>query len=392
MGNNLRVALDPFQTRLFGVSAGQTAVPGPDWQVQLLRGDEKLAAMRPMLEELGRRTGQESALDSLDYLLGGPTMRGKVPYLVLVGLRAGVDGDQATADDVQGLVLLHEYQIAGRGSRVFATHDINGQRTVFAPAEIRTQVAEAAARCLIRQGALLMLICVELEPEAAYHPVLSASMDTPCRIAARIRSMSRDLLIGPSLEATLATLGRNTRRNFRRYRQRLEADLGATFIPRVEISREEFLTMNRTSTNPAPDEDAAWRYECIASLPGTMFAGVKSGDGRWLSMIGGRRYDGITEIEWQMNRSGLPRHSLSTVMRAYLLEHEVEIATSKLVFQGGTPHSMRHSLVNTGVLDMLVMSRSPLAGLVLRFASWIFPESNFLGRVLQDEDLIWIQR
>jgi hypothetical protein len=85
MGNNLRVALEPFQTRLFGASAGQTALPAPDWRVQLLRGEEKLAAMRPMLEELGRRTGQESALDSLEYLLGGPTMRGKTPTLVLVG-------------------------------------------------------------------------------------------------------------------------------------------------------------------------------------------------------------------------------------------------------------------------------------------------------------------
>jgi len=391
MGNDVRVALDPFQTRLFGTAAGQADVSSPAWATEVLRGRASLVAMLPMLAELSRRTGQTSAMDSIEYLLGAPTMLGKTPYLVLVGTRPGVDGLRAAAQDVQGAVLLHEYQIAGRGARVFATHDFTGQRTVFAPPELRTLVAETAGRALAEQGAWMTMISVEVAMEAGRLPLLSAGPRPGCRMAARIRRVPRDLLIGTTLEATMATLGRNTRRNFRRYRQRLEADLGASFVPRVEISREEFLAMNRASTNPAPDEDAAWRYECTASLPGTMFAGVKSDDGRWLSMIGGRRYDGITEIEWQMNRGGLPRYSLSTVMRSYLLEHEVTLGTAKLMFQGGTPHSMRHSLAGSEVLDILVVRRSPLAWLLWRLARWIFPKTNFLGQVLQDEGLSWVQ-
>jgi hypothetical protein len=120
-----------------------------------------------------------------------------------------------------------------------------------------------------------------------------------------------------------------------------------------------------------------------------MFAGVKARDGTWLSMVGGRRHEGVTEIEWQMNRAGLPRYSLSTVMRSYLLEHEVAQGTGKIMFQGGTTHSMRNALIGSNVLDILIVRRSPLARLVRQLAKRFFPESNFLGKVLRDPNLVW---
>jgi hypothetical protein len=391
MGNEIRVALDTNQTSLFGAATVQSSAAASAWSVQCLRGDGKLAAMRPMLAELSRRTGQTAAMDRLENLLGEPTMLGKTPYLVLVGVRAGMDADAATADDVHGAVVLHEYQIAGRGAKVFSTHDFTGQRGVFAPAEIRTLVAEIAARTLVGQGASMTLISVEADLEASCQPLLPGSHEPRCRIAVRRRMVPRDLPVEPTLEATLANLGKRTRRNLRYYRRRAEADLGATFVPCVEIGHEEFLAMNRTSTNPGSDADAAWRYECLGRLAGSMFAGVRGADGRWLSMVAGRRHEGVTEIEWQMNRAGLPRYSLSTVMRSYLLEHEVERGTTKVMFQGGTPHSMRHSLAGSEVLDILVVRRSPLGWLARRLAPWIFPKSNFLGQVLQDEELVWMR-
>jgi hypothetical protein len=391
MGNDVRVALDPSQTRLFGVSTGENAAAASEWSAHCLRGSVTLGAMRPMLTELSRRTGQTAAMDRLENLLGEPTMQGKTPYLVLVGVRSGVDAEKATADDVQGAVVLHEYQVAGRGARVFSTHDITGQRGVFAPEELRALVAEIAARTLVGQGASMALISVEVMPEAGCHPMLPATQGPRCRVAARRRTMPRDLPVEPTVEATLANLGRRTRRNLRYYRRRVEADLGAAFVPRVEIAREEFLAMNRSSTNPGSDADAAWRYECLGSLPDSMFAGVRAADGRWLSMVGGRRHEGVTEIEWQMNRAGLPRYSLSTVMRSYLLEHEVELGTTKLMFQGGTPHSMRHSLAGSEVLDILAVRRSALAWLLQRLARWVFPRTNFLGQVLQDKSLLWMR-
>jgi hypothetical protein len=355
--------------------------------VQVLCGRTALAAMRPTLAELSRRTGQAAAMDSLEHLLNAPATLGKVPYLILVATRPGVDAENPSAAEFHGAVVLHEYQFAGVGTRVFSTHDLTGQHTVFAPAGIRTLVAEAACHALLQRGALIALISLEASSETAPSP----SPGPQYLIATRMRTLPRDLRVEATLDATLAHLGKRTRRNLRYYRRRAEADLGATFVPCVEIGREAFLAMNRTSTNPAPESDAAWRYQCIGDLPGSMFAGVRAADGRWLSLIGGRRYEGITGIAWQMNRAGFPRYSLSTVMRSCLIEHEVALGTAIMSFEGGTTHSMRHALIGSDVRDILVVRRSPLARLVRQFATHLFPESNFLRKVLRDKDLVWSQ-
>jgi hypothetical protein len=90
-----------------------------------------------------------------------------------------------------------------------------------------------------------------------------------------------------------------------------------------------------------------------------------------------------------MNRVGLPRHSLSTVMRSYLLEHEIALGTKQLEFEGGTAHSMRHAFVNSKAADMIVVRRSLCGWLLRRSARWIFPDNNFVRTALLDKELQW---
>jgi hypothetical protein len=390
MGNDVRSAHGLSQPPSSGVLNDEPTEMGLATPVQVVRGRDNIARMRPLLVELCQRTGQTGAMDSLEYRLGAPSALGKMPYLVLLGIPPTLEINEAVAADVQGAVVLYEYRVAGQSMRVFITDDLTGRQTVIAPAELRAQVAQIAGRALIEQGALMALISLEgkMETDRSFLP---ARQSSPCHLAVRRRIMPRDLLTEDTIEATMASLGKRTRRNLRYYRRLAETHLGAIFVPEVEITREEFVEMNRTSTNPAPPADAAWRYECITGLEHTMFAGVRAADGRWLSLVGGRRIQGVTEIEWQMNRSGLPRYSLSTVMRSYLLEHEVALGATKLMFQGGTPHSMRHSLILSEALDILVMRRSSLAWVLRRCARWIFPRSNFLGSALLDKSLTWIQ-
>lgn len=167
--------------------------------------------------------------------------------------------------------------------------------------------------------------------------------------------------------------------------------MGAFFVPAVEMERKEFLAINRASTNPVPDSLAAWRYDSTHRTPGTLFAGVKAQNGRWLSLIGGRRHMQVTEIDWQVNLAGLPRYSLSTVMRSYILQHEVELGTEKLVFVGGTPHSMQHSFDSVDAVDVVALRRSPVGWILRRMSRWILPVQNFLGHALRDEQLRWIR-
>jgi hypothetical protein len=340
-----------------------------------------------MLMDLSLRTGQAGVMDALELFLGAPCALKKQPYLLLVGLRAGVVPGIATADDVDGAVLIYEYQIAGCGIGVFATDDLNGERTVIAPAEIRSEVAQIACRTLVQEGAMVALITFEGNTEAARLPVVEAGI--ACRLATRRRSVPRYLPLGSTFDGTLANLGDDTRRNLRRYRRRLVRDLGAQFVEKVWMHRDEFLAINRGSTHPLEEAVAVWRYNMLAKVAGPVFCGVRDADGRWLSLLGGRRRAGVIDIDWQMNLAGLPRYSLSTVMRSFLLEHETNLATERLTFTGGTPHSMRHSFVCVDATDIIVQRRTVSAWLLRRLSRWIFPKKNFLGQALRDKSLRW---
>jgi hypothetical protein len=354
--------------------------------VHVLRGRDAVAAKAQMLHDLCRRTGQADAMHWLEYQMTTPTALEKFPALVLAGLDPGMDPAQATADDLSGAVLLYEYQIAGRGTRVFATDDTTGERTVIAPFNIRTQVAEEVCQALMDRDALAVMITFEGNDG---RPASTRKMTAAGQIVIRTRSVPRYLPLAATTEETLATLGRHTRRNLRYYRRRLEIEVGAEFVPEVEMGLPQFLAINRASTNPVPDGLARWRYESIQRTPGTLFAGVRTPSRRWLSLIGGRRHNRSTEIDWQINLAGLPRYSLSTVMRSYLLEHEIDLGTTKLVFTGGTPHSIRHSFVSVDAVDVIALRHSSRARMLQRFARWIFPETNFLGHALRDEQLPW---
>jgi hypothetical protein len=357
--------------------------------MHVLRGREAVAARAGMLADLCERTGQAGAMHWLGYLMATPTALEKIPTLVLAGMDSGADPAEATANECVGAVLLYEYKVGGRGARVFATDNTTGQRTVIAPLNLRTQVAEEACQTLVDRGALAAMI--SFEGGAVNLLEGRIGLTETCRMAKRNRSVPRYLTLADTVEDTLATLGRHTRRNLRYYRRRLETEMGAEFVPEVAMGRDEFLAINRASTNPVSDDLAAWRYDAIQRTPGTMFAGVRARNGRWLSLIGGRRHMQVTEIDWQMNLAGLPRYSLSTVMRSFVLEHEVGLGTTRLAFTGGTPHPMRHSFVCVDAVDVIALRRSASGWLLRRLAWWLFPEKNFLGQALRDRQLHWSQ-
>jgi hypothetical protein len=358
--------------------------------VAVLRGRPAIVPMAEMLRQLSHHTGQADSMVALDVLLDAPSSRAKIPHLVLVGLRDGVQPRRATADDLDGAVLLYEYKFAGRGTGAFATDDITGERTVIAPAEIRTEVAETACRTLIARGATVVLISLTGGTDEIRSPETEA--EPTCRLATRKRLVPHYLPLAATYEETLATLGNDTRRNFRRYRRRVEQECGAEFIPTVQMEREAFLDINRASTNPLADDMAKWRYDSLARITVPVFCGLRSTDGRWLSLAGGRRTPGILYLDWQLNAAGMPRSSLCTVMRAFLLEYEITQGTRKLMFEGGTPHPMRHSFASIEAVDVIAQRRSARAWTLQRCSRWVLPEKNFLGHTWRDQELNWVER
>lgn len=340
--------------------------------------------MQNVLVELSRRTGQPGAMDWLDFFAASPESLEKTPYLVLVG--RGPMHSAMTAGAVQGALLIYEYRFAGQGTKVFATDDVDGLRTVIASPETRANVAQAALRCLMRVGAIAALASLDGGPEGELPAVAAAGMDF--QMVARTRTAPRYLPLLSTMEDTLATLGDDTRRNFRRYRNRATAELGAEFVPQVHMELESLLRVNRQSRNPATETAVQWRYGLLERRPshtGTLFSGLRAADGRWLSLIGGRRHGDTTEIDWQMNLDGLARYSLCTAMRAFLLEHEIARGTRKLIFRGGTPHPMHHYFAQEKTTDILAVRNGSARAWMLRtFSRWIFPEKNFLAAALRE--------
>ena len=84
-------------------------------------------------------------------------------------------------------------------------------------------------------------------------------------------------------------------------------------------------------------------------------------------------------------------------MRTFLLEAEVARGTERLLFYGGTSHSMRHSFAQEAVCDVIVRRRSLRARALLSMCRLVSGERsvtgrvNFLAEALLSPSLVWAE-
>ena len=90
-----------------------------------------------------------------------------------------------------------------------------------------------------------------------------------------------------------------------------------------------------------------------------------------------------------MNRDALPTYSLSTVLRSYLIEHEVAEGCSRLYFEGGTWQPIVHSFASERLGELSARRNSHYARLLARYANRIFPSRNYLGQTLANPEISW---
>jgi len=354
--------------------------------LQIVRGRESILKLKPQLVALCERCEHQGAMDYLKYFLSRPQFAVKIPSLILVA-QAGSEND----DKLEGAVLVYEHQVRGFGCRVFVTDFHAAHRAVIAPPGMKTRVATLACEALMRDSAIVVQLSFldEARDEAVVLREAKARGKNGWMWATMVREMVGSLPLESTYDETLALMGKHTRRNLRYYRRRAEAEIGCDLVVAPAITLEEFLAANRESAYPVEESLARWRFDSLADLPGRLWLGIKDTKDQWLSLIAGRSHHGITEIDWQVNRSGLPEYSLSTVMRSYLLEHEIAKGTRRLFFEGGTPHPIRHALEREKVVDLVVLRRSP-AGLLLRSLARRFAkDSSYLTRVLADRSVEW---
>ncbi|HTH54096.1 MAG TPA: hypothetical protein VL495_09105, partial [Edaphobacter sp.] len=279
---------------------------------------------------------------------------------------------------------------AGCRAGVFATDDTTGRRNLMAAADRRSSIAFKAVRELMRRGAHTVLVSFQHEAETVDPALVSllGGVPTGTHWASRERETQGYLPLRKDFEESIAPMGKKTRINLRYYRKMVENELGARFAPEASISREDFLELNRASAFAVSDETAVWRHESLKLLAEPVLAGIKDRDGRWISMAGGRRFNRWLEVHWLMNRNDLPAYSLSTVIRAYLIDNEAALGSERIYFQGGTIHSIRSAFQAEKVTDLVVMRRALRAPMRL-FVERMLPEDNMLRQVLLDKELEW---
>lgn len=361
------------------------------FRVHVVQSTEVILSMQGVLAELSTRCGQLGAMDDLAYFLSRPGVLKKKPYLIVISTNSRFPAENLSVDDLTGVVLLYEYQVAGRDSRIFATDDTTGRRTVVAPPHLRSTVAMLAQRALLDRGGHCILVSYQHD-EPMMDPSVAGvlrGVKSDFRWGSREREIVGYLPLEETLDATLAKMGQRTRNHLRYYRRRAESQLGCFFESATNISCSEFLEFNRACAYAVSEDVASWRYDSIKRFETPLILGVKDKDGRWLSITGGRSHHGQMEVHWQMNRTDLPAFSLSTVMRAYLIEHAVSEGSRRIYFEGGTTHSMKNSFLREKSTDLIVMRRSLYAQAVRILAKRFLPPENMLGQVLADNDMEW---
>jgi hypothetical protein len=357
--------------------------------IHVVEGRDAIMKLCPLLVELSRRCGQVGAMDHLAFQFARPAYSGKNPCLVLIS-SGSAGGLSTSVDEVAGAVLLYEQRFKGIGTRVFSADYHGGERTVIAPLTLRPRIAFLAASALMKRGALL----VQATYENQTLPVDTAGVASVTRRkllwTACEREMTGYVPLKDNFEDTLLSLGKNTRHNLKRYRYRAETDLKQRLVKNPEMGREEFLALNRICAYPVTDAVAGWRYDQMKLFPkGALYLGLQTPAGEWISLIGGRTHEGSTVIDWQMNRIDMPSYWLSTVMRSYLLEHEVERGIRRIYFIAGTSHSIRNSMVRDKFVDLLVLRYKVPDFLLKRLMPPEGEEPNFLVRMMTDKTLTW---
>jgi hypothetical protein len=346
--------------------------------------------------DFSSRCGEAGAMHDLAYFLSKPGALPRIPHLLLVGT-PDLDVRNPDLDDLLGFLLIFEQQVFGRGLGAFATNDRSGRSTLIAMPSHRSRVAALASRALLDRGAHLILMSFRADEVA----VSSAAPDPPllavpangksvARWAQRERTIPGYLPLSATFDGTLARIGQRTRSNLRYYRRRAEAVLGCTFLPQIEVSREEVLAFNRECMYAAPAEVVGWRYDSLQDLSEPVFMGVKDGDGQWLSMLGGRRYLDRSEVLWQLNREGFAPHSLGIVMRSYFIENEIAHGSRRLYIEGGTPHPIKFSFLPEHLTDLVVVRRSLGATVMRSVALRYISRENELSHMLGANDLDWL--
>lgn len=347
------------------------------FRIEVLRGLRGIFRAQSMLRQLASTCGQQEAASDIHYYLAKPGLLSRTPALIVFWRRT------THGEEIAATVLLFEYKVAGIPLGLYSSNDRSGRRTVISPPQDRLSMATLATEYLVEHGANCVMLCLR-SSGVAPEPVHSDEPDDVSWMVRR-REIPDYLPLGATYDETLAHIGKRTRTHMRYYRRRAEGLLHCVFHPELKINEDELLSFKRHCMYPVSDQVTAWRLRSLQQFERPILMGLTDGDGRLLSVLGGRRLGTESELLWQLNHRDLDGQSLSLAMRTYLIENEIAQGATRLYLDGGSSHSLCHSFARAVVTDFAAVRRTPLSSLARKIARSMIPRDNELARLLTDE-------
>lgn len=297
----------------------------------VLIGNRAIHSHLAEILELRRRCDQEDDLTTQpEYFFAAQTLPNRRCAAVLIRK------DQ----ELKACVLFYEHTRYGIGLGLFRGGDYVGESLVVAPEALHVPYVHLAAQALLKQwrihGVSITMKapvdrCTEIMGPASYFKRFIGS------------EVQHKLPLASTYEGMLASMGPRTRRSLAGKRQQLEKSMNVQFIAALEPDQclQAMLELHGKSTPQRVTEFYQARYRLLRGKSEFFSMGLRLTDGPWLSMVTGWRRNQVTYVDLQMNDMNYKKESLSAVMRAFLLEHEIDLKQELINFVAGSSLLLR---------------------------------------------------
>jgi hypothetical protein len=281
--------------------------------LELLIGDRELHSCVAEIRDLRRRCGQEDDLTTEpEYFIAANTLTNRRCAAALI----------RHAGQLEACVLFFEHTRLGVGLGLFRGGDYMGESLVIAPEARRVHYVHLATQALLKKWRIHGVSLTVKAPVDTCIQVMGAQTNSRRLCAAEVK---HTLPLERTYEGMLARLGPRTRRSLAGKRHQLEKSANVMFVPALDPDQalEVMLALDAKSIRQRATRFYHARYRLLRVNSDFFSMGLRMPNGPWLSILTGWRSNGVTYVDLQMNDMTYKRESISAVMRAFMLEHEI---------------------------------------------------------------------
>jgi hypothetical protein len=355
---------------LNGRSAGPL-LDGCERTSDLIIGEHKLRPFLEEIRELRLRCGQQDDLTTdPEYFIAANTLRFRRVGAVLIRRN----------QELEACVFFMEHCVLGVGLGLLDGGDSAGESLVAGAEAFRVEYVHLAAQALLR---LWRIHGVSLRISAPFDHCIDV-MGSGSRHCIFVgKEIPRKLPLESSYREMLAGMGARTRRSLAAKRRQLEERAHVVFRPVLDPA-EALEAMLHLQPRALPRRFAKFyraRYRLLCQNPEFFSMGMCLPDGTWLSILSGWRRDRVTYVDLQMNDRRFKKESLSAVMRAFMLEHEIAGKQQLVDFVGGTSLLLRRYCRPIEPCTDIFLWRPCLRALISKIVLPLLKEDSIYERV-----------